>query len=119
MRRERICTQLPALSETTGYVSTCVTALANLQLQTAKASRATSVALQSDRPAMEQRHTQNARNPLREFCKYFVAKIQEKAIKLEEAGTYSALQFKGNDWIMFVQWYECVSTTKNRRGDRF
>ena len=49
---------------------------------------------------------------------YVVAKIKEKARKLEEAGTYSALQFKENNWIVFVQWYEFVSTMKNRRGDR-
>ena len=33
---------------------------------------------------------------------YFVAEIKEKAIKLEEAGTYSALQFKKNDWVVVV-----------------
>ena len=67
---------------------------------------------------MEERHTWNARNPLPEFCEglivgenivvrvsneekednpdeeYFVAKVKEKAIKLEEAGTYSAIPFK-------------------------
>jgi hypothetical protein len=50
---------------------------------------------------------------------YFVAKIEEKAVKLEEAGTYSAVPFKKNDWIVFERWYEFVSTKKNRRGDRF
>ena len=46
-------------------------------------------------------------------------KNKEKAIKLEESGTYSAIPFKKNDWIVSVQWYEFVSTMNNRRGDRF
>ena len=50
---------------------------------------------------------------------YFVAKIKERAIKLEEAGTYSSIPFKKNDWIVSVQWYGFVSTMNNRRGDRF
>ena len=44
--------------------------------------------------------------------KYFFAKIEEKAVKLEAAGTYSAVQFKKNDWIIFVRWYEFVPTRK-------
>ena len=39
----------------------------------------------------------NKDNPNEE---YFAAKITEKAIKLEEAGTYNALQFRKNDWIV-------------------
>ena len=46
-------------------------------------------------------------------------KNKEKAIKLEESGTYSAIPFKKNDWIVSAQWYEFVSTMDNRRGDRF
>ncbi len=34
---------------------------------------------------------------------YFVAKIEKKAVELEEAGTYSAVQFKKNDWIIFAR----------------
>ena len=92
---------------------------------------------------MEERHTRNARIPLPDFCEglsvgenmivrvsnnekednpdeeYFVAKIKEKAIKLEEAGTYSAIPFKKNDWNVSVQWYEFVSIMNNKRGDRF
>ena len=45
---------------------------------------------------------EKANNPDEE---YFVAKIQEKAVKLEEAGTYSAVKFMKYDWIVFVQWY--------------
>ena len=116
---------------------------ANVNLQTAKTARATRVVLNSCRLAPEARHTRNARNPLPEFCEglnvgdniivrvsneekaanpdeeYFVAKIEEKAVKLEEAGVYSAVQFKKNDWIVFVRWYEFVATKQNRRGDRF
>lgn len=101
------------------------------------------VTLQSSRPAPAARHTRGARNPLPEFCKglkvgqnivvrvsneekddnpdenYFVAKVEEKAIKLEEGGTYSAVLYKKNDWIVSVQWYVFVSTKTNRRGDRF
>ena len=48
----------------------------------------------------------------------FLAKIKEKAIKLEETGTYSALWSKGSYWFVFVQWYDFVSTMKNRRRDK-
>ena len=139
MRRERACGCRPCLC----LHDDCTMTPANINLQSAKTARATTVKLQSARPAPEARHTRNARNPLPEFCEelsigdniivrvskeekadnpdeeYFVAKIEEKAVKLEEAGTYSAVQFKKNDWIVFVQWYEFVSTKKNRRGDRF
>ena len=50
---------------------------------------------------------------------YFVAKIEEKALRLGGAGTYSAVPFKKNDWIVYVCWYEFVPTKKNRNGDRF
>ena len=88
-------------------------------------------------------HNRNARNPLHEFCdalsvgdnvivrvskeeeddnpdeNYFVAKIEEIALRLGEAGTYSAVPFKKNDWIVYVCWYEFVPTKNDRNGDRF
>ena len=81
------------------------------------------VTLQPKQQTLASRHTRGARNPLPEFCQelkvgqniivrvsndekddnpdeeYFVAKIQEKARKLEEAGTYSA--------VFFVSSYLC------------
>jgi len=103
--------------------------------------KATSVKLQSARPAPASRHTRNARNPLPEFCEklkvgeniiariaeeeksynpdeeYFVAKIEERAKKLEEDGTFCAVPFKKNDWIVLVRWYNFAK--KNPGGDRF
>ena len=89
------------------------------------------------------RHTQNARNPCQEFCaglkvgdnivvriadeeremnpdeEYFVCKIEEKAIKLSEAGVYSAVNFKKGDWIVKICWYVFCPSKQNRTGDRF
>jgi len=114
MRRERACGCRPCLC----LHDNCTMTPANLQLQSARTARATTVKLQSSCPAPEARHTRNARNPLPEFCEglsigdniivrvskeekadnpdeeYFVAKIEDKAVKLEEAGTYSAVKFK-------------------------
>ena len=36
---------------------------------------------------------------------YFVAKIERKAAKLDEAGMYSAQPYQKNDWIVYVRWY--------------
>ena len=33
---------------------------------------------------------------------YFLEKIKEKAMQLEEAGTYNVLQFKKIDWISSI-----------------
>mmetsp|Transcript_37338 Transcript_37338/g.67147 ORF Transcript_37338/g.67147 Transcript_37338/m.67147 type:complete len:148 (+) Transcript_37338:840-1283(+) len=95
------------------------------------------------RPTPELRHTRNARNPLPEFCKklklgdniivrvanekrllnadeeYFVAKIEEEAVQLNEAGTYSAVAFKKNDWIVSLCWYVFAPTKRNENGGRF
>ena len=105
--------------------------------------RATSKVLRSARPEPAGRQTRNSRNPLPEFCRnlklgenvvvrvsngerednpnenYFVAKIEEKAKQLSEAGTYSAVHFKKNDWIVFVRWFIFVPSKTNRRNDRF
>ena len=109
----------------------------NLQLQTAKTPRATSVVLRSACPAMEERHTRNARNPLPDFCKglsvgentivrvsnsekedspdeeYFVAKIKEKAIKLEESGTYSTIPGDRFFKKELAQWIPCGSIIRS------
>ena len=50
---------------------------------------------------------------------YFVAKVEEKAKKLDEGGTYSAVPYRKNDWIVFVRWYTFVPSKRNRAGDRF
>ena len=34
---------------------------------------------------------------------YFVAKIERKAKKLDEAGMYSAQPYQKNDWIVYVR----------------
>lgn len=49
---------------------------------------------------------------------YFVARIEERARKLEKDGMYSAVPYNKNDWIMFVRWYVYQPSYKNRRGDR-
>ena len=36
---------------------------------------------------------------------YFVAKIERRAKKLNEAGMYSAQPYQKNDWIVNVRWY--------------
>ena len=50
---------------------------------------------------------------------YFVAKIERMATKLDEAGVYSAVPFKKNDWIVYVRWYNFVPSKQNNAGDRF
>ena len=87
---------------------------------------------------MEERHTRNTRTPLQNFCKglsvgeniiVWVSDnkkkdnpdkecvVKREGNKLEEAGTYSAIPFKKNAWIVSVQWYEFVSTMNNRKGE--
>ena len=115
MRCERACGGQPCLR----LQDTCfVMAPVNLQMQTTKTSRATSNVLQSACSIMEEHHTWNARILLPEFCEglsvgenitiwvsneeiednfkeeHVVANIKEKAIHLEKANTYCALQFK-------------------------
>jgi len=50
---------------------------------------------------------------------YFVAKIDEKAIQLDEAGTYGAGPCKNVDWIVSVCWVVFAPTKTNKKGDRF
>ena len=83
--------------------------------------RATTLVLHPAPPAPASCHTQNARNPLPEFCEglsvgktiivrvsneeradnldeeYLVANIEEEATLLEEDGTYSAVPYQKND----------------------
>ena len=50
---------------------------------------------------------------------YFVAKIEKKALKLDEGGVYSATKYNKNDWIVFVCWYVFVPSKTNEAEDRF
>ena len=105
--------------------------------------RATCVVLLSARPTLSYCHTRNVRNPLTEFCKglkigkniiiwvsneekednqdvnYFVAKIEVRELKLEGDGTYSAVPFRKNEWIVSVCWYDFSPSQRNEREDRF
>ena len=138
MRRERACGCHPCLR----LLPSCTLSPLNTAMLAGTTPRATSVNLAPARPAPEARQTRNARNPLPEFCEaltvgkdiivrvsndekddnpdedYFVARIEEKAIKLEADGLYSAVPYKKNDWIIFVRWFNFVPSYKNRRGDR-
>ena len=38
---------------------------------------------------------------------------------MDEAGVYSAVPFKKNDWIVSVRWYNFVPSKQNNAGDRF
>ena len=50
---------------------------------------------------------------------YFMAIIEEKAMKLEDDGVYSAVSFRKNDWIVYVCWCIFNSNKMNESGDRF
>ena len=50
---------------------------------------------------------------------YFVAKIEEGSQKLDEAGVYSAVPFRTNDWIVFVCWYNFFPSKLISNGNRF
>ena len=50
---------------------------------------------------------------------YFVAKIGERAVKLEEDGTYRAVPFRKNDWIVSVHWYDFAPPKRNEKGIGF
>ena len=113
LRRERACGCRPCLQLKDG----CILTPANTDTKAGKSPRATTMTLQSSMPAPAARHTRGARNPLPEFCKglklgqyivirvsnekkddcpdenYVVAKVEEKSIKLEEGGTYSAVLY--------------------------
>ena len=49
----------------------------------------------------------------------YLAKIEQDALQLDEAGTYSTVVFKNNDWIVSVCQYASAPTKTNGRGDRF
>ena len=140
MRRQCARGSQPCLNLVNGW---CTLTLDNDTLGAGTTPRATTVKLYSARPAPAARHTRNARNPLPEFCAslsvrtniivrvsneeraenleedYFVAKIEKRALKLDEAGVYSAVPFQKNDWIVYVSWYNFVPSKQNRNGDRF
>ena len=139
-RRERACGCQECLKLNQ---QSCSLTLDNFDLMAGTTPRATNVVLHTAQPTPEARHTRNARNPLPEFCEglnvgksvivrvsneerasipdedYFVAKIEGNALKLEDAGVYSAVPYQKNDWIVFVHWYTFVPAKRNRRGDRF
>ena len=50
---------------------------------------------------------------------WFVAKLEEKPKKLEEAGVYAAVNYNKGDWIVFVRWYEFDASKVDGSGDRF
>lgn len=140
IRRERACGCRPSLRL---VMDGCTLTKANTTLAAGTTPKARSVKLYSARPAPAARHTRNARNPLPEFCAgltvgkniivrvsneereenldedYFVAKIEKRAVKLDEAGVYSAVPFRKNDWIVYVRWYNFVPSKQNAGGDRF
>ena len=105
--------------------------------------KASPVVLLPARPTPEARHTRSSRNPTSDFCtnlkirdnvivrmaneerllnhdeEYYVARIEKKALQLKEAGTYSCVAYKKNDWIVSVCWYILAPTMTNDEGDRF
>ena len=50
---------------------------------------------------------------------YFVAKIEERAKKIDKDAIYSAVEFKKGDWIVKIRWYVFCPSMTNRRGNRF
>ena len=48
-----------------------------------------------------------------------MAKIEKKALKLDEGGVYSATKYNTNDWIVFVHWYVFIPLKTNEAEDRF
>ena len=102
-----------------------------------------SVRLESANLSAESRHTRNARNLLPEYFtglrggsnvvvqiaeekqemnpdeEYFVAKIEERAKKIDKDEIYRAVEFKTGDWIVKFRWYVFCPSMTNRRGDRF
>jgi hypothetical protein len=138
LRRMRSCGCWPCLT----LEPNCSLTPVNANLTAGTTPRGTSIVIPPLQQTQEARHTRNARNPLPEFCEslkigtnvvvrvsaeersenpdeeYFVAKIEEKAKKLEEDGVYSAVPFKKNDWIVSVCWYCYISSNLNGGEDR-
>lgn len=139
-RRLRVCGCQPCLRLDP---ENCELMPTNTELQAGTTPRGFDVHLHPARPSPEARHTRNARNPLPEFCEsiavgenivvrqateerlenpneaWFLAKVEEKPKKLEEAGVYAAVHYSKGDWIVFVRWYEFDASKKNDDGDRF
>ena len=65
---------------------------------------------------MRQAEEERLENPGEEW---FVAKVEEKPRKLDEAGVYAAVHYSKGDWIVFVRWYVFDASKKNDDGDRF
>jgi hypothetical protein len=136
VRRQRVCGCEPCLKLQRG----CALIPGNADLLAAATPQALTVNIRPARAAPAARHTRNARNPLPEFSEgleigedvivrisneerednpneeYFVARIEERAIKLEASGTYSSVMYRKGDWIVSVCWY--VFDKVNEAGDR-
>ena len=139
-RRLRVCGCQPCLRLD---FENCELVPTNTRLGAGTTPRGFNVILHPARPSPEARHTRNARNPLPEFCQqiavrdniivrqaeeerlenpgeeWFVAKVEEKPRKLDEAGVYAAVHYSKGDWIVFVRWYVFDASKKNDDGDRF
>ena len=50
---------------------------------------------------------------------WFVARVEEKAKKLEEARVYTTVHYEKNDWIVNVRWYLFIPYKVDGNGDRF
>ena len=115
----------------------------NTELRAGTTPRGFDVTLHPAHPSPEARHTRNARNPLPDFCEqmsvrnniivrmaeeerlenpgeeWFVARVEEKPRKLEEAGVYAAVHYSKGDWIVFVRWFVFDASKNNEHGDQF
>ena len=50
---------------------------------------------------------------------WFVAKLEEKAKKLEEARFYTVVHYNKGDWIVYASWYLFDPSKVDGSGDRF
>ena len=50
---------------------------------------------------------------------WFVAKLEEKPKKLEEAAVYAAVHYNNGGWIFVVSWYLFDAFKVDGSGDRF
>ena len=139
IHRERACPCQPCFMLKDG----CTLTRENVDMKAGTTAMVKQVVLRPAGPAPEARHTRGNRNPIADFCvnlsigqnvivrvaseergenpneNYFVAKIMQKVVKLEEGGVYSTAQYRKGDWIVFAQWYTFEPGKTNRRGDRF
>ena len=62
---------------------------------------------------------ENEENLLNPDEEYLCAKIEQDALQINEARSYSTVVFKNNDWLISVHWYLFAPTKTNGGGDRF